>query len=168
MIPVHADQVRSIKSAMENKIIHQQDRPKVGVGVMIVRDGKILLGKRKASHGKGEYAFPGGHLEYMESFEDCARREVNEECGIKIKNIQFQFLANVTAYTPKHYVHIGLLAGWENGEPKALEPEKSESWNWYAIDDVPEPIFKMCQIAMDSYRTGKKYYDIFSIDYQNQ
>lgn len=61
--------------------------PKVGIGVMIFRDGEILLGKRKGSHGDGEYAFPGGHLEYMESFSDCARREVREECGIEIANI---------------------------------------------------------------------------------
>jgi 8-oxo-dGTP diphosphatase len=87
----------------------EQNKPKVGVGVMILKDGKVLLGKRKGSHGEGEYAFPGGHLEYMESFEDCARREVNEECGIEIKNIRFQFLANITKYAPKHYAHIGLL-----------------------------------------------------------
>lgn len=49
--------------------------PKVGIGVMIFKDGKVLLGKRKGSHGDGEYSFPGGHLNYMESFEDCAQRE---------------------------------------------------------------------------------------------
>ena len=64
-------------------------RPKVGIGVMIFKDDKILLGKRKGSHGEDEYAFPGGHLEYMESFAGCARREVSEECGIEIDNIRF-------------------------------------------------------------------------------
>ncbi len=65
-------------------------KPKVGIGVMILKDGKVLLGKRKGSHGAGQYAFPGGHLEYMESFEDCARRETREECGIEIQNIPVQ------------------------------------------------------------------------------
>ncbi len=73
------------------------DLPKVGVGVMILKEGKVLLGKRKGSHGAGEYSFPGGHLEYMESFEDCARREIEEECGIKVKNLRFQYLTNTTA-----------------------------------------------------------------------
>ncbi len=145
--------------------MEQQNRPKVGVGVMILKDDKVLLGRRKGSHGGGEYAFPGGHLEYMESFEDCARREVNEECGIKIKNIRFQFLANVTKYAPKHYVHIGLLTEWQDGEPKVLESNKSESWDWYKIDKLPEPMFKTCQIAIDSYRTGKNYYDIPAVGY---
>ena len=53
-------------------------KPKVGVGIMILKNGKVLLGKRKGSHGEGEFAFPGGHLEYMESFANCAKREIAE------------------------------------------------------------------------------------------
>lgn len=140
--------------------IMEQPRPKVGVGIMIFKEGRILFSKRKGSHGQGEYAFPGGHLEYLESFADCARREIKEECGLEIKNIRFQFLANVTKYMPKHYVHIGLLADWENGESEILEPEKSESWNWYEIDNLPQPMFEMCKIAIKSYKTGMNYYDI--------
>ena len=65
-----------------------EQKPKAGVGIMVLKDGKVLLGKRKGSHGEGEYAFPGGHLEYMESFEDCAKREVREECGVEIENLR--------------------------------------------------------------------------------
>lgn len=137
----------------------ESNRPKVGVGVMIFKDGQILLGKRKSSHGEGEYAFPGGHLEYMESFEKCAKRETLEECGIQIKNIQFQFLANVTKYAPKHYVHIGLTADWASDEPQVLEPNKSESWRWYEIGNLPEPIFEMCKMAIESYKTRNIYFD---------
>lgn len=126
---------------------------------MILKDGKVLLGKRKGSHGEGEFAFPGGHLEYMESFADCVKRELAEECGIEVKNIRFQFVANVTKYAPKHYAHIGLLADWASGEPKVLEPEKCESWNWYEVEDLPKPMFTMCEMAIDAYKTGKNYYD---------
>lgn len=140
--------------------MNEQQRPKVGVGVMIWKDGKILLGKRKGSHGEGEYAFPGGHLEYMESFENCARRETREECGLEIENIRFQYLANVTKYAPKHYVHIGLIADWKRGEPQVLEPEKSESWDWYDMDNLPQPMFEMCKLAVECQKTGKKYLDV--------
>lgn len=126
---------------------------------MILKDGKVLLGKRKGSHGEGEFAFPGGHLEYMESFADCVKRELAEECGIEVKNIRFQFVANVTKYAPKHYAHIGLLADWAGGEAKVLEPEKCESWNWYEVEDLPKPMFTMCEMAIDAYKIGKNYYD---------
>lgn len=138
----------------------EQHQPKVGVGVMIVKNGSVLLGKRKGSHGEGEYAFPGGHLEHMESFEQCAHRETLEECGVEIEHIRFQFLANVTTYAPHHYVHIGLLADWKSGTPEVLEPEASGPWEWYDLDHLPQPLFEMCRLAVDSYKTGRNYYDL--------
>ncbi len=137
-----------------------ENETKVGVGVMIFKEGKILFKKRKASHGAGEWCFPGGHLDYMESFEDCARRETREEAGIEIKNIRLNYLANLKTYTPKHYVDIGLIAEWESGEPQVLEPEKNETWEWFDINDLPEPLFEPCKFAVQSYKTGKiNYYD---------
>jgi len=134
--------------------------PKVGIGVMIFKNGKVLMGKRKGSHGAGEYAFTGGHLEYLESFEECARRETLEECGVEIKNIRFQFLANVTKYAPKHYVHVGLIADWENGEPKVLEPEKCENWDWYNLEQLPLPMLEMPRLAFQALKQNKNYFDI--------
>ena len=64
------------------------DRPLVGVGVFIKRDGKYLLGKRKGAHGAGQWSLPGGHLEGGESFEDCCIREVKEETGLDISNVR--------------------------------------------------------------------------------
>lgn len=136
-----------------------EQKPKVGIGVMIFKEGKVLVGKRKSSHGQGEYAWPGGHLEYMESIEDCARRETREEAGIEIANIRFQFLANMKKYAPKHYIHISLLADWQSGEPQVLEPEKLESWEWREIDNLPSPLFETCALAVDSLRTSRNYYD---------
>lgn len=138
-----------------------ENRPKVGIGVMILREGKVLLGKRMASHGSGEYAFPGGHLEHGESFEECARRETKEEAGIEIQNIRFLVLANLLHYKPKHYVHIGFIADWKSGEPKVMEPGKLEDWAWYDIGNLPEPLFEACAISFESYRNNKNYYDAF-------
>ena len=70
------------------------DRPKVGIAAIVVRGNKILLGKRKGSHGDGTYSFPGGHLEFGESLEECARRETKEETGLDVANIRFSALTN--------------------------------------------------------------------------
>jgi len=140
---------------MEN---NNQQVVKVGIGVMIFKDGKILLGKRKGSHGDGEYAFPGGHFEYGESFENCVLREIAEECGIKVKNIKFQFVSNFKKYIPKHYVHLHFTADWVSGEPQVLEPEKCDNWGWYDIDNLPEPLFGTTPLAIESYKTGKVYF----------
>ena len=140
--------------------MEKENRPKVGLGVTVIKDGKVLMGRRKNTHGTAEWAWPGGHLEYMESFEECSKRETREECGIEIQNVRFEFLANVGKYVPKHYVHVGLVADWKSGEPRILEPEKAEFWKWFDAAELPEPLFEMCKMAFESYRTGKSYYDL--------
>jgi len=132
---------------------------KVGLGIMIFRDGKILLGKRLNSHGNGEYAFPGGGLEYMEGFEEGALREIDEETGLKVENVRFVLLANLKDYAPLHYVHIGLVADWGSGEAELKEPEKCESWGWYDLNNLPSPRFKTVDETIIAYKTGRNFFD---------
>lgn len=139
---------------MEEKLV-----TKVGIGVAVLKDGKILLGKRKSAHGNGEYGGPGGHLEHLESFEECARRETLEETGIEIENIRFLCLSNLTKYAPKHYVDIGVIADWKSGEPQVLEPEKCEGWDWYDLDALPTPLFAVEPYYIEAIQTGKNYFD---------
>ncbi|MEN9524029.1 MAG: hypothetical protein RL536_98 [Candidatus Parcubacteria bacterium] len=139
--------------------MQQEQRPKVGIGVMVVKDGKVLLGKRKDPHGQGEYAWPGGHLEYMESFEQCAKRETLEETGMKVQNVRFLRLMNLKQYAPKHHVDIGLVADWESGEPQIMEPEKIEGWDWYDMEKLPQPLFSTIPSYIEAFKTGKNYWD---------
>lgn len=138
--------------------MNEQD-VRVGLGVMVMKDGKFLLGKRKGSHGGGQYSFPGGHLEYMESIEDCARREVREEAGIEIKNIRFVRLLNLKDYAPKHYIDIGTIADWESGEPTVMEPDKCEGWGWYTEQELPKPHFSGLESYFEALKGGKIFYD---------
>lgn len=118
------------------------DRPKVGVGVMILKDGKVLLGKRKNAHGDGCWAFPGGHLEFMESWEDCAKREVEEETGLKIDNVGFLTATNdLFEEENRHYITCFVGCEVVEGEPKIMEPEKCDEWAWFDWDNLPEPLF---------------------------
>ncbi len=49
-------------------------KPSVGLGVIVLRDECVLLGKRKNSHGDGSWSFPGGHIELNETITQCAKR----------------------------------------------------------------------------------------------
>ena len=133
--------------------------PKVGVGVMVIKNGKVLLGRRNGSHGKGQYAWPGGHMEYMESFEQTAKREVMEETGMEITNVRFLRLSNLKVYKPKHYVDVGLIADWKSGEPKIMEPEKCEGWAWYDLEHLPQPLFETIPSYIEAFKTGKNFWD---------
>lgn len=119
-----------------------ENRPKVGFGVYILRDGKVLLGKRKNSHGSGAWCATGGHLEFGESFEEGAKRETLEEAGIKIKNVRVGGLTNdIFEKENKHYITIALVADYDSGEAEMLEPDKWESWGWFPWGSLPEPLF---------------------------
>lgn len=120
-----------------------QNRPGVGVGVCIIKDGKILFGKRKNAHGEGDWCFPGGHLEFNESWEECAKRETLEETGIKIKNIRFATATNdLFLKEKKHYITIFMLADYDSGEVKIMEPDKCEKWDWFDWNEPPQPLFQ--------------------------
>lgn len=134
-------------------------RPRVGTGIMILKDGKVLLGKRKNKHGAGEYAFTGGKLEQGESIVECAKRETREEAGIEIDNVRFLALSNEKKYLPKHYVNIGLIADWKSGEPRTMEPEKLEYWDWFDLDNLPSPLYDGVIKFVEAYKTGKNFFD---------
>ena len=134
-------------------------RPRVGVGVMVVRDGKVLMGKRITSHGSGEWAFWGGHLEHLETLEECARREVREEIGIEITNLKFLCVSNTRQYAPKHYVDVGYVAEIARGEPQNLEPHKREQLEWFDVNNPPSPMFGLCYNYLEALRTGRTYFD---------
>lgn len=128
--------------------------PRVGIGVMVLKGQQLLLGRRKGSHGAGEYAYPGGHLEHLETFEQCARREVREETGLEIGPLRFLRLLNTRVYAPKHYVDLAFAADWVSGEPRVLEPEKIDAWAWYPLDALPSPLFATIPTALEALREG--------------
>ena len=114
--------------------------PKVGVAVIVIKDKKVLLGERKGAHASGTWAFPGGHLEYFESFEECAKREVEEETGLKITLLDKNPVAVTNDFfekDDKHYITLFLRAECIEGTPKVMEPEKCSEWKWFDWDQMP-------------------------------
>ncbi len=124
--------------------------PRVGVGVFVFRAGLILLGERRGAHGAGTWALPGGHLEFGETVEQCALREVREETGLAITDARpGPFTSDVFAAEDKHYVTLFVLARSPSGEPRLLEPEKCAGWIWRDWSEFPTPLFAPLQTLRD-------------------
>ncbi|MBI3335690.1 MAG: NUDIX domain-containing protein [Candidatus Portnoybacteria bacterium] len=131
----------------------ENERPKVGIGVLIFNNGKVLLGKRKGSHGAGFYSVPGGHMEWGESFADTVRREMREETGLEVKDIRLVCVLN-NIVEGKHYVNVDFACEVIKGEPKLCEPAKCEGWGWYDINALPKPMFIISQRTIEHYKRG--------------
>jgi 8-oxo-dGTP diphosphatase len=96
---------------------------RVGVAVVVKRGNQILLGKRKGSHGAGTWALPGEHLEFGETIEQTARRELLEETGIIAEKISLGPYTN--DYMPeeeKHYITLFVIVEESTGKPEVKEP----------------------------------------------
>lgn len=118
------------------------ERPKVGTGVLILKDNKVLFGQRTSPLGKGTWCPPGGHLEFFETFEECVKREAFEETGVEIDNVKFFTVTNdIFKEENKHYVTIIFTASLKSGIPELKEPDKWVEWKWFSWDDLPSPLF---------------------------
>jgi len=127
-------QVKTESQAMLN-------RPKVGVGVIVLDGDRILIGKRKNAHGAGAWATPGGHLEFQETPEECAARELFEETGLKAVSIRRGAWTNDVIDGSRHYVTLFMIVDQFEGSLETKEPEKCEGWVWHRWEELPKPLF---------------------------
>jgi 8-oxo-dGTP diphosphatase len=125
--------------------------PRVGIGVFVMRETCVLLGLRQGAHGAGTWALPGGHLEFGESIEQCAAREVLEETGLAIADASLgPYTNDVFVAEEKHYVTLFVIARAPSGEPRVLEPRKCAEWRWFEWSHLPEPLFPPLAALVDS------------------
>jgi 8-oxo-dGTP diphosphatase len=118
------------------------ERPSVGIGIFVWKDGKFLMGKRVGKHGLGTWSVPGGYLEYGETFEECAARETMEETGVKIKNTIFLTATNnIFPDEQKHSITIYMRSDLADGDPKTIEHDKFAEVGWFTPDNLPGPLF---------------------------
>lgn len=127
---------------------------RVGVGVLVNRDGRVLLLRRSNVHGDGTWSAPGGHIDRGESLEQCARREVFEETGVTIKDIRFFAVTNdIFEAEGKHYVTIWMSAEYESGTAFVAAPNECSEVGWFDRSELPRPLF----VPFHNLISGKHY-----------
>jgi len=119
----------------------------VGVGVILVKDSKILLVLRK---GRNEWSIPRGKVEMFEKMEDAAVRETKEELGVDIKVLKI--LDNVETFDNNvHYISIPIIGEIISGEPKNMEEEVHSEIRWFDLNSLPEKQFLPSKLAIEVY-----------------
>jgi 8-oxo-dGTP diphosphatase len=85
---------------------------------------------------------PGGHLEFGETVEQCAAREVSEETGLDIQVVASgPYTNNMFPKEGKHYVTLFVVAHAPTGVPQVREPSKCSAWRWFRWSELPCPLF---------------------------
>jgi 8-oxo-dGTP diphosphatase len=126
---------------MTDELVNREypTRPLVGVGVVTIRDGKILLVKRAFEPGAGKWSIPGGIVEVGEKLAEAGIRETEEETGITV-----QILEMINAFdvidvdddgkVKYHYVLVDFLARPTDGIEKP-SPEVTDM-RWVAYEEA--------------------------------
>ena len=118
-----------------------EQKPQVGTAMIITKDDKVLLMKRKGPHGQGTWSTPGGHLAFGETLEGCAAREAKEEVGLDVVDIRFRAVTNdVFEKTGRHYVTVW-MEGKAVGEPMIAAEKEVDEIGWFAWESLPQPLF---------------------------
>jgi len=115
------------------------NRPILGVGVVIISDGKILLERRKNEPGRGKWSIPGGIVELGESLEQTVARETREETGLSVSDpepidVVNQVTLDENGKTKYHFVIIDYFVKLKGGTPKAASD--AAELEWVAFEEV--------------------------------
>ena len=118
-----------------------RDHVGVGVGTIVVDEGRVLLLKRKKEPEAGLWGIQGGAVEFGETIEEAAKRELAEELGVRCEIVR---LLGVTDHiVPEegvHWVSPVFLARIASGTPRNAEPEKHSEIGWFGLDELPEGV----------------------------
>ncbi len=129
----------------------------IGINIIVLRDKKILLGKRKNIAFDGGWGMPGGHLENNEKLEQAAARELFEETGLKCDSFIFSNIVNQFNNEGGHYLQIAFVAQNLQGEPVLSEPDKCHGWEWFDLEDLPENLIEPHKSNIEGFLKNRNF-----------
>ena len=131
---------------------------KIGCEVFLIKNGAVLLGRRKNCSGAETWGLPGGHLEFGETILECAKRELKEELGIE--GLQLTLISVVDAIDEGgQYVHMSFLLEQFLGEIRCMEPDLCYEWKFFELDKLPQDVFKPHQKIFENYFKNTIYFE---------
>ena len=109
------------------------DRPRVAIGGVVVKEGRVLLVRRGKPPAMGEWAIPGGSVELGETLKQAVEREIREETGVAVRAGEVCHLFEAVKQDDDgrvrfHYVIIDLMAEHLSGEPIPASDVTEAAW----------------------------------------
>lgn len=116
--------------------------PHVGVSCLIMQGDRFLLVKRANVSQSGYWKAPGGYMQFGETPEQTAIREVQEEVGLAIDDPKFRCITDdVFEDEQKHFITIWMVAHYNGGEPKVTAPDEEAEVQWFSWQSLPSPLY---------------------------
>lgn len=112
-------------------------QPVIGIGAVVIHDSKVLLVKRANPPKQGLWCIPGGKVEFGESLQQAAEREIKEETGVVIKAKAPVYVFDLIDDGKLHYIIVDLLAEYVSGVPSA--GDDADDAKWFSLQDIEQP-----------------------------
>ena len=133
---------------------YKYPRPSVTVdAILISNQNSILLIERSGDPFKGKWALPGGFIELDESLETACHRELEEETGLKVKELtQFKAYGAVDR-DPRGRTISVVFYSFQEEETVPVAGDDAANAQWFSLDQLPELAFDHQQI-IDEFKTA--------------
>lgn len=143
--------------------MNEEDLEHIGVVLIVVdaETNKILLGERKNAYKSGYFGLPGGRIETKETTRQAIAREIEEETGLKVGDIEYVGVVRELqgAY---NFITFAMTTSTFSGELENKEPHKCKGWEWYSLDNLPEKILPGHKALLDifTHTTKEQFIDL--------
>jgi 8-oxo-dGTP diphosphatase len=139
-----------MSSEKPGRFTYEYARPALTVDLAILtREARprVLLIRRKREPFAGSWAMPGGFVDENERLEDAARRELEEETGVQVAELEQLFTAGDPGRDPRGWtVSVVYLAQVNVADVKPEAADDAEEVSWFPLDDLPQLAFDHAMI----------------------
>ncbi len=127
----------------------------VTVHLLFFRDEQILLLRRfHTGYADGQYSVPAGHLDGGETVMAAARREAQEEVGLRLEAGNLAFSSVMHRMEGDERVDFFVYVRRWEGEPVNREPDKCDELRWVNVRELPENIIPYVKAGIENHRAG--------------